>query len=94
MAWSSSPWVTSLVYAFQDPLCLYLVMEFHVGGDLLGVMERSPEVLDEQGVQFYLAEVAAGLSDLHQLGFIHRYVGRGPSELLRCDVFPPSPSET
>ena len=45
-----------------------------MGGDLLGVMERSPEILDEPGVQFYLAEVAAGLNDLHQLGFVHRWV--------------------
>lgn len=94
MAWSCSAWLTSLVYAFQDPLCLYLVMEFHVGGDLLGVMERSPEVLDEQGVQFYLAEVAAGLHDLHQLGFVHRWVRCAAPEVPRCDFFPPYSSET
>ena len=85
MAWGRSTWLTSLEYAFQDPLCLYLVMDFHVGGDLLGVMERSPEVLNEQGVQFYLAEVAAGLNDLHHLGFIHRWVPWAPPEVLRCD---------
>ena len=40
MAWSSSPWLTSLHYAFQDPTSLYLVMDYHPGGDLLNIMER------------------------------------------------------
>lgn len=40
MAWSTSPWLTSLHYAFQDPTSLYLVMDYHPGGDLLNIMER------------------------------------------------------
>ena len=40
MAWTRSPWLTSLHYAFQDRERLYLVMDFHPGGDLLTVMER------------------------------------------------------
>ena len=41
MAWATSPWLTSLHYAFQDSTHLYLVMDFHPGGDLLTVMERN-----------------------------------------------------
>ena len=40
MAWNSSPWLTSLHYAFQDRTSLYLVMDYHPGGDLLNIMER------------------------------------------------------
>ena len=40
MAWSTSPWLTSLHYAFQDHTSLYLVMDYHPGGDLLNIMER------------------------------------------------------
>ena len=75
MAWSKSPWITSLSYAFQDPTNLYLVMDFHPGGDLLTVMERQGEGgLGEEQARFYLAEIAAGLRYLHGLGFVHRDV--------------------
>ena len=76
MAWSTSPWLTSLTYAFMDSKCLYLVMEFHPGGDLLTVMEKdvNGEILTEQGIIFYLVEITAALNDLHQLGFVHRLV--------------------
>lgn len=47
MAWASSPWLTSLHYAFQDQTCLYLVMDFHPGGDLLTVMERKEGGMSE-----------------------------------------------
>ena len=74
MAWNRSPWITSLSYAFQDATNLYLVMDFHPGGDLLTVMERQEGGLGEEKARFYLAEIAAGLQDLHKLGFVHRDV--------------------
>lgn len=40
MASGSSPWLTALEYAFQDQENLYLVMEFHPGGDLLSLLTR------------------------------------------------------
>ena len=40
MANGSSPWLTALEYAFQDHENLYLVMEFHPGGDLLSLLTR------------------------------------------------------
>jgi citron Rho-interacting kinase len=76
MAWTTSPWLTSLAYSFMDSKSLYLVMEFHPGGDLLTVMEKddSGDILTGEGVKFYMAEIAAALNDLHQLGFVHRDV--------------------
>jgi serine/threonine protein kinase len=40
MAKTSTPWITRLHYAFQDKKNLYLVMDFHPGGDLLSLLGR------------------------------------------------------
>ena len=72
MARNSSPWLTKLDYAFQDGSYLYLAMEYHCGGDLLGLMERMDNNLDEASVRFYTAEVCLGIHDLHKMGFVHR----------------------
>ena len=40
MARATSPWITKLHYAFQDSHMLYLIMEFHAGGDLLSLLTR------------------------------------------------------
>ena len=40
MASASSPWLTKLHFAFQDQNSLYLVMDFHPGGDLLSLLSR------------------------------------------------------
>jgi citron Rho-interacting kinase len=47
MAHASSPWLTLLQYAFQDMHNLYLVMEFHPGGDLLALLDRFDGFLEE-----------------------------------------------
>ncbi len=73
MAWTRSPWLTSMKYSFQDTQHLYIVMDFFPGGDLFGIIEKE-EGLDEAAVKFYLAEIASGLNDLHRLGFVHRDV--------------------
>merc|ERR1719319_1142693 len=72
MARTSSPWLTKLDYAFQDSQHLYLAMEFHCGGDLLSLLDRNGNRLEEAAVRFYTAEVAQGIHDLHKLGFVHR----------------------
>lgn len=40
MAKANNPWITKLHYAFQDRTNLYLVMDFHPGGDLLSLLNR------------------------------------------------------
>ena len=40
MAKATSPWITQLHYAFQDRRNLYLVMDYHPGGDLLSLLTR------------------------------------------------------
>ncbi|XP_058832110.1 citron rho-interacting kinase [Topomyia yanbarensis] len=71
MASRRSEWITSLQYAFQDQECLYLVMEYLPGGDLLSLMIRVG-IFDEELAQFYLAELTQALHSLHTLGYVHR----------------------
>ena len=74
MAYGKSQWITSLHYAFQDSQNLYLVMEFHPGGDLLTLLgKQENEMLEEKVAKFYLAEIVLALHNLHELGYVHRY---------------------
>ncbi|XP_076331600.1 citron Rho-interacting kinase-like isoform X1 [Tachypleus tridentatus] len=72
MVKAASPWITRLQYAFQDQLNLYLVMEFHPGGDLLSLLDRHDNMLSEDMVKFYLAELVLAIRSLHTMGYVHR----------------------
>lgn len=72
MAKSTSQWLTKLQYAFQDNQNLYLVMEFHPGGDMLSLLEKYDNVLPEEMCQFYLAELVLAIQSLHSMGYVHR----------------------
>ncbi|NWR64435.1 CTRO kinase, partial [Bucorvus abyssinicus] len=69
---STSPWIPQLHYAFQDKKNLYLVMEYQPGGDLLSLLNRYEDQLDESMVQFYLAELVLAVHSVHQMGYVHR----------------------
>ncbi|NXA56398.1 CTRO kinase, partial [Nothocercus julius] len=69
---NSSPWIPQLHYAFQDKKNLYLVMEYQPGGDLLSLLNRYEDQLDESMVQFYLAELVLAIHSVHQMGYVHR----------------------
>ncbi len=70
---SSHQWLTSLYCSFQDESHLYLVMDYHPGGDLLGLMGKYDDILPEDVAQFYLAEIVLAVEALHKMGYIHRY---------------------
>ncbi|GFR81497.1 serine/threonine-protein kinase CBK1, partial [Elysia marginata] len=72
MATTTSPWITQLHYAFQDSTNLYLVMDFHAGGDLLSLLSRHDDVFEEDLAKFYIAEMAIAINSLHEAGYIHR----------------------
>ncbi|XP_036020658.1 citron Rho-interacting kinase isoform X18 [Mus musculus] len=69
---STSPWIPQLQYAFQDKNNLYLVMEYQPGGDLLSLLNRYEDQLDESMIQFYLAELILAVHSVHQMGYVHR----------------------
>ena len=75
LAESTSPWVVQLYYSFQDPLYLYLIMEFLPGGDLMTMLMKY-DVFSEDVTRFYMAECTLAIEAVHNLGFIHRCVVR------------------
>jgi len=71
LAESTSPWVVQLFYSFQDPLYLYLIMEFLPGGDLMTMLMKY-DVFSEDVTRFYMAECILAIEAVHDLGYIHR----------------------
>ncbi|KAF9577360.1 Serine/threonine-protein kinase, partial [Lunasporangiospora selenospora] len=71
LAGSESPWVVQLYYSFQDPQYLYLIMEFLPGGDLMTMLIKY-DTFSEDVTRFYIAECVLAISDIHNMGFIHR----------------------
>ncbi|EDQ86148.1 uncharacterized protein MONBRDRAFT_11201 [Monosiga brevicollis MX1] len=79
-----SQWITHLHYTFHDNAALYLVLDFHPGGDLFALMDRvkalfgtDPDTsgwpcFPEEVARFYVAELLLALEELHGLGFLHR----------------------
>lgn len=73
----------------QDPLYLYLIMEFLPGGDLMTMLMKYdvfsvwvnhlhlgqiiPILMQEDVTRFYMAECILAVEAVHDLGYIHRY---------------------
>ncbi|XP_050538665.1 citron Rho-interacting kinase-like [Daktulosphaira vitifoliae] len=72
MASSSSPFLTQLHYAFQDFQNLYLVMDYHPGGDFANLIDKFNGTLPEKTAKFYIAELLLAVKHLHAMGFAHR----------------------
>ncbi|EAT82727.2 hypothetical protein SNOG_09462 [Parastagonospora nodorum SN15] len=56
-----------------DNTNLYLVMEYMVGGDFLGLLLRE-DILDENVAKWYLAEMILCIEEAHRMNWIHRDV--------------------
>ncbi|KAJ5411218.1 uncharacterized protein N7487_005577 [Penicillium crustosum] len=73
VASESSRWVVPLIASFQDAHNLYLVMDYMVGGDFLGLLIRK-DTLREDWARFYIAEMILCIEEAHRLCWIHRDV--------------------
>ena len=65
--------IVKLVASFQDHTNLYLVMEYMLGGDFLGLLIRE-HILDEDVTRWYIAEMIMCIEEAHALKWIHRDV--------------------
>ncbi|KAF2213676.1 hypothetical protein CERZMDRAFT_58365 [Cercospora zeae-maydis SCOH1-5] len=73
VAAEGSRWVVPLIASFQDNTNLYLVMEYMIGGDFLGLLLRE-DVLDESIAKWYVAEMIQCIEEAHKMKWIHRDV--------------------
>ncbi|KAJ5168882.1 uncharacterized protein N7482_004476 [Penicillium canariense] len=73
VASEKSRWIVPLISSFQDDSYLYLVMDYMVGGDFLGLLIRKA-VLREEWTRFYIAEMVLCIEEAHRLCWIHRDV--------------------
>ncbi|KAJ5513572.1 hypothetical protein N7463_003124 [Penicillium fimorum] len=73
VASETSHWVVPLIASFQDTNNLYLVMDYMVGGDFLGLLIRK-DTLREDWARFYVAEMILCIEEAHKLCWIHRDV--------------------
>ncbi|KAL8707477.1 MAG: hypothetical protein Q9220_007509 [cf. Caloplaca sp. 1 TL-2023] len=73
VASEKSRWVVPLIASFQDNTNLYLVMEYMIGGDFLGLLFRK-DVLKEKKARWYVAEMILCVEEAHRLRWIHRDV--------------------
>ena len=73
VASENSRWVVPLISSFQDSTNLYLVMEYMVGGDFLGLLFRK-DILKEKHARWYIAEMILCVEEAHRLRWIHRDV--------------------
>lgn len=73
IASSHSRWVVPLIASFQDHNHLYLVMEYMVGGDFLGLLLRE-DILPELVARWYVAEMILCVEEAHKMKWVHRDV--------------------
>ena len=59
-------WVVKMYYSFQDPVNLYLIMEFLPGGDMMTLLMKK-DTLSEEVTQFYIAETALAIDSIHKV---------------------------
>lgn len=60
-----------LIASFQDNTNLYLVMEYMIGGDFLGLLLRF-DVLEESTAKWYVAQIILCIEEAHKMKWIHR----------------------
>jgi len=68
---SRDPFVVKLWWSFHDKENLFLVMDFHPGGDLATQLARWGR-LGRDRARFYAAEIVEGVEGLHVAGVIYR----------------------
>jgi serine/threonine protein kinase len=68
---SPTDWIVRLHHAFQTHDSLFLVMDLCPGGDLMTLLIKE-DVLPEDAVRFFAAEMILAVGAVHSKGYIHR----------------------
>ncbi|KAJ8396816.1 hypothetical protein AAFF_G00014150 [Aldrovandia affinis] len=71
LALSKSPFIVHLFYSLQTATKVYLVMEYHIGGDVKSLLHIYGYFEEDMAVK-YISEVALALDYLHRHAIIHR----------------------
>ena len=57
----------------QHPMPVqYFVMDYYLGGDVLTLLSKYDDRLNEDMVKFYAAEIILAIDSIHELGYVHR----------------------
>lgn len=56
-----------MVYAFQNDINLYIVMEFVQGGELFNLMAQNRNGLGILEARFFIAEIVLAIEQLHKV---------------------------
>ncbi|KAI9011957.1 kinase-like domain-containing protein [Phycomyces nitens] len=65
------PFLVKLHHSFQDSSQLFLVLDYHVGGDLATQLAKFTRFTPDRA-RLYTAEIVLGLQELHGLGILYR----------------------
>ncbi|CAI5438559.1 unnamed protein product [Caenorhabditis angaria] len=71
LAEADSLWIVRLYFSFQDDSCLYFIMEYVPGGDMMTLLINKG-IFEESLARFYIAELTCAIEYVHSVGFIHR----------------------
>jgi serine/threonine protein kinase len=71
MAKLDHPFVCKLINTFQDEACIYMLMRFVQGGELLNLIQGGDGV-PESAAKFYAAGILEGLTHMHQRQIVYR----------------------
>jgi serine/threonine-protein kinase MRCK len=72
LVYGNRNWITNLHYAFQDETNLYLVMDYYPGGDLLTLLSKFEDRLNEDMARFYITEMILAIDSVHKQNYVHR----------------------
>ncbi len=67
----SCPFLVHLVYAFQTPDKLYMVLDFMAGGELFFWLKKDRK-FSENRCRLYAAEITVALEALHTVDIVYR----------------------
>ncbi|KAI7865539.1 kinase-like domain-containing protein [Spinellus fusiger] len=65
------PFLVRLHHSFQDASQLFLVLDYHVGGDLATQLAKFTRFTPDRA-RLYTAEILLGMQELHRLGILYR----------------------